>query len=230
MSSVMNPLLRIACIGLLSIPPALAAPVSAEAFKGMSPDARIALMPLNVELFMLGAGGLPEPVAEWSSQARENMAASIRNREAAVGRSLVTNVDADDPQVVALIRLHGAVASAIALHHYMDRYELPTKGKQLDWRLAGDTARLAAQTGADYGLFIFLRDSYATMERKATMVVAALFKVNLSGGAQVGYASLVNLRSGRVVWFNRLSRQWGDLRDRASAEGTMDALLEDFPQ
>lgn len=112
----------------------------------------------------------------------------------------------------------------------MDRYELPTKGKRLDWRLDGNTAWLAAQTGADYGLFIFVRDSYATVERKATMVVAALFKVNLSGGAQVGYASLVDLHSGRVVWFNRLSRQWGDLRDRASAEGTMDVLLEDFPQ
>jgi len=187
-------------------------------------------MPLNVELFMISAGGLPEPVAEWSAQARENMSVSIRNREAAVGRTLVTDIDADDPQVVDLIRLHGTVASAIALHHYMDRYELPTKGKQLDWRLTGDTARLAERTGADYGLFIFLRDSYATMERKATMVVAALFKVNLGGGAQVGYASLVDLRSGRVVWFNRLSRQWGDLRDRASAEGTMDVLLEDFPQ
>ncbi len=226
----MNPLFRIACTGLFLISPALAAPVSAPAFNGLPQDARVALMPLNVELFMISAGGLPEPVAEWSAQARENMSMSIRNREAAVGRTLVTDIDADDPQVVGLIRLHGTVASAIALHHYMDRYELPTKGKQLDWRLTGDTARLAERTGADYGLFIFLRDSYATMERKATMVVAALFKVNLGGGAQVGYASLVDLRSGRVVWFNRLSRQWGDLRDRASAEGTMDVLLEDFPQ
>ena len=49
------------------------------------------------------------------------------------------------------------------------------------------------------------------------------------GGEQVGYASLVDLHTGRVVWFNRLSRMSGDLREPAPARETVEALLKDFP-
>ena len=40
----------------------------------------------------------------------------------------------------------------------------------------------------------------------------ALLK-GLAGGSQTGYASLVDLRTGRVVWFNNLARGFGDLRE-----------------
>ena len=33
----------------------------------------------------------------------------------------------------------------------------------------------------------------------------ALLGVGLAGGSQTGYASLVDLRTGRVVWFNNLA-------------------------
>lgn len=41
-----------------------------------------------------------------------------------------------------------------------------------------------------------MRDSYASAEHKAAMVALALFGVGIPGGFQVGYASLVDLRSG----------------------------------
>ena len=49
------------------------------------------------------------------------------------------------------------------------------------------------------------------------------------GGAQVGYASLVDLNTGRVLWFNRLLRGRGDLREADKAAETVNALLEEFP-
>jgi hypothetical protein len=49
------------------------------------------------------------------------------------------------------------------------------------------------------------------------------------GGEQVGYASLVDLNTGRVVWFNQLNRMSGDLRNPAPAVETVEALLKDFP-
>jgi hypothetical protein len=45
----------------------------------------------------------------------------------------------------------------------------------------------------------------------------------------VGYASLVDLNTGRVVWFNKLDRMWGDLRDPGASVETVDALLNGFP-
>jgi hypothetical protein len=84
-------------------------------------------------------------------------------------------------------------------------------------------------TGARYALFSWLRDSYASAERKAAMIGLALLGIGISGGQQVGYASLVDLETGRVVWFNRLARQSGDLREAESAAETVDALLSEFP-
>jgi hypothetical protein len=91
-------------------------------------------------------------------------------------------------------------------------------------------APLRAKTSADYALFFWIRDSYASAERKAAMIAMALLGVGLTGGAQVGYASLVDLRDGRIVWFNALSRLSGDLREPGSAAETLDALLLAFPR
>jgi hypothetical protein len=43
---------------------------------------------------------------------------------------------------------------------------------------------------------------------------------------QVGLASLVDLRTGLVVWHNLLLDQTGDLRDPAGARETADDLLK----
>jgi hypothetical protein len=88
---------------------------------------------------------------------------------------------------------------------------------------------LREKTGADYALFTWIRDSYASAERKAAMVAMAIFGVGLVGGSQVGYASLVDLKTGRVVWFNDLRRASGDLREAGNAAETVEALLRSFP-
>ena len=85
------------------------------------------------------------------------------------------------------------------------------------------------RTGADYALFTWMRDSYTSGERKLVLLgLAALGGIPL-GGEQEGYASLVDLNTGRVVWFNELSRFWGDLREPEAAAETVEALLKGFP-
>jgi hypothetical protein len=78
-------------------------------------------------------------------------------------------------------------------------------------------------------LFTWVRDSYASAERVAMMVGLALLGVGVGGGAQVGYASLVDLESGQVLWFNQLRRASGDLREAAKATESVEALLTGFP-
>jgi hypothetical protein len=57
----------------------------------------------------------------------------------------------------------------------------------------------------------------------------ALLGIGVGGGAQIGYASLVDLNNGRVLWFNRLLRATGDLREPDKAAETLNALLDQFP-
>ena len=51
------------------------------------------------------------------------------------------------------------------------------------------------------------------------MVALAILGVGLTGGSQVGYASLIDLDSGRVLWFNRIARSTARPLDRRPARG-----------
>jgi hypothetical protein len=49
---------------------------------------------------------------------------------------------------------------------------------------------------------------------------------DIGGGYQIGLASLVDLRTGQVVWHNLLVDQAGDLRDEAGARETAEDILK----
>ncbi|RYY77544.1 MAG: hypothetical protein EOO24_44910 [Comamonadaceae bacterium] len=61
------------------------------------------------------------------------------------------------------------------------------------------------------------------------MVAMALLGAVSLGGEQVGYASLVDRNTGRVVWHNAIARNWGDLREVEPANETVDEMLKGFP-
>ena len=88
---------------------------------------------------------------------------------------------------------------------------------------------LKEDTGADYALFVYLRDSYTSPGRAALIVAAAILGVGLQGGVQLGFASLVDLQTGQIVWFNRLMSGVGDLRTPEAAEKAIQELLANNP-
>jgi hypothetical protein len=53
--------------------------------------------------------------------------------------------------------------------------------------------------------------------------------VGVGGGAQVGYATLVDMETGQVLWFNLLARASGDLRAADKAAESVGALLTGLP-
>jgi hypothetical protein len=207
---------------------ALAQAALAEGFKKVPSGAKVVLMPMDVELFSVSAGGILEPQAEWTSQALEHLKSAYQAKKDALGVEMLQLDDDGDEVVEDFNRLHGAVGTAIARHHY-GAWRLPTKEGHFDWTLGEGVDAIRTKTGADYALFTYVRDSYASSGRVAAMVIGALFGVGLGGGMQVGYASLVDLRDGRVVWFNLLVRASGDLREAEKARETLTAMLNKFP-
>ena len=205
---------------------AAAQPSIAEGFAGLPPGARIVLMPTDIELYEVSGGGVLEPRADWTSAAAQHIRDLLKKSK--LGTQLSEMAEEPDDAVVNLLHLHRAVSSSVVIHHY-GFLKLPTKEGKLDWSLGADAALLRSRSGADYALFVWMRDSYASPARKAAMVMAALVGMGVSGGAQVGYSSLVELATGRMLWFNRVSRLRGDLREQESAQETIDALLRDFP-
>jgi len=213
-------------------------------FTPPSGDYKLLVMRPDVSVGSVTTGGMVEPRADWTEQARTNFLTALKAQQAARGGNAFIMERRDslagvDPGTIAeLDRLHYAVASSIALHRYSGDY-LPTKrNKGLDWTLGEEAVALGQKTGYDYALFLYAEDSFASTGRVALQVlgVAGCFvgfcAPNVGGAGQFGYASLVDLHTGEVVWFNvsQASSQiagikFGDIRTPEGAAQMVDRLL-----
>lgn len=197
---------------------------------------RVLLMPSDIELSELTLGGLLEPKADWTDLAQKHVGNALqsemdRRKTALAQYQSQSQNSSKEEKYNQIIKLHEAVGNAILLHKYgTGLLALPSKKDKFDWSLGEGVNILREDFGADYGLFIFFRDSYASAGRKTMMVVAAVAGISVPLGRQQGFVSLVDLRSGDIVWFNHQVRGTGDLREGEAALQSVRSLLTDFPQ
>lgn len=202
-----------------------------EGFKAIPRDAKIVLMPIDLELFLVSGGGVFEPRADWTDAANKHLRSALLAKKKALGATSIELTEQDADDFAEVNALHAAIARAIAFHHFgPSNFRLPTKEGKLDWSMGEAVAPIKKKTQANYALFTWMRDSYVSGERVAAVVIMALFGIGMApGGMQVGYASLVDLDTGQIVWFNRLIRGTGDLREAEKASESLNALLANFP-
>jgi hypothetical protein len=208
-------------------------------------DYKLLVMRPDVSVGSVTTGGMVEPRADWTEAARAKLLVALRAQQASRGgnvrilerRDSLPGVEADT--IANLERLHSAVGSSIALHRYSGAY-LPTKRRKgLDWTLGQDAVLLGQRTGYDYALFLHAEDSFASGGRVALQVlgIAGCFvgfcAPNIGGAGQFAYASLVDLRTGEVVWFNVLQAgsqvagiKFGDIRTDEGAAQMVERLLD----
>ena len=202
----------------------------APGFSALSKNAKVVVMPTDIELFSISGGGVLEPKADWTDAASRHFKAALIEKKKQLGVGTVDLSEKDADELAEVNTLHAAVARSIATHHFGPGIlNLPTKEGKLDWSLGEAVKAIRQKSGADYALFSWIRDSYASAERMAAMIALALLGVGVGGGMQIGYASLVDLNTGQVVWFNRMFRGTGDLREAGPAKETLESLLDKFP-
>jgi hypothetical protein len=189
----------------------------------------------NIELSEVLAGGVQEPRKEWSEAARRLYPEEVHRRLQASGIAQRPDYDIPDDlppdtRLGQILRLNEAVSVSILAYTSPGNQLATKKGKRLDWTLGPGVEELRKATGADYALFTYMRDSYTSAGRKALRIVGLLLLGgDIGGGRQVGVTTLVDLRTGQVVWFNFLAKQTGDLRDAAGAQQTAKNMLEGIP-
>lgn len=207
-------------------------------FKGQESNFKVLLMKPDIEVGTLTAGGLVEPNQDWTEKARTGVLNALASNNGKRGGQMLkfTELSATPDQErlnTDLENLHRAVATSIARHKY-GAETLPTKKDKFDWTLGADAKALGTQSAADYALFVYGRDSFASGGRVALQAVGMLgcvvgVCVAVSGGQQFGYASLVDLKTGDVVWFNMLDKSSGDLRTPEGSQAMVDLLLKPMP-
>lgn len=209
----------------------------ADDFARPTPPYRVLIMPVDVEVGRRTAMGKFERVDEWSQEAHAHVTDAVLRHQAGTTTdpSFATEVDnlgLADEEIHELLRLHHAIIEAITLHQIMTPIvRLPTKGKRLDWPLGNSLVDLGKRTGHDYALMIRVEDSFSTAGNWAMQAVGLTSCLAISlcvmpqSGLQYAFASLVDLRTGKIVWFNRLVSELGDVRTPEGARLAVWGLL-----
>ncbi len=195
--------------------------------------AHVLPMTPDVQLGEVTAGGLVEPNAEGTAIAEKHIVATLKEQLAKRKSRLVLykspRADTGKARIhTQLIKLHNAVGSSILLHKFAAP-TLPTKEDKFDWTLGPQARIVGHEYGADYALFVYLRDRHISAGRLVTFVLTAAIFAPLGEGRQVGFASLVDLETGGFLWISRLDRASGDLRTLSAARESVKSLLKDFP-
>lgn len=194
-------------------------------------DGSVVLVEPDIELYELSAGGLTEPRKAWTETARRLYPQAARDLLQAQGIALrpdfILPADAGPENRLRQLQLLNQAVSISILQYARPSSPLRNKHGKFDWTLGPGVAELRQATGADYALFTYVRDSYTSGGRAAMRVIGfLLLGGDIGGGMQVGLASLVDLRTGQVVWHNLLLDQTGDMRDPGGARETAGDLLK----
>lgn len=195
------------------------------------PGARILVLTPEVQLNVLTAAGLQEPRADWSRAARENLSSEIQKALSAKSH----NFKVLDPNTAMvgrpgqLLRLHGAVGQSILAFNY-GYYALPTKKNAFDWTVGDGAQVIGSEYQADYALFVTGQGSFASGGRVATAIGLSLLGVGVPLGSQQVFCSLVDLKTGRVIWFNVANAGTGaDIREATGAGSLVGSLFKTLP-
>ncbi len=205
---------------------------------------KIILFRPDMEVASLGASGVPTPNPDWTADSRKFIAEALK--ETAGKRKIelasMPELTGDDASYAAEYQsLYRAVSNSMMVHNYVQKLptkKLPAGSKAkyaFDWTLGPGTKKLGEMGGGNYGLFIYGYDAYATSGRKVMQIFMLVASSALGagffpqGGQHFSYASLVDLDTGNIVWFNFYANKKGDIRERAGAQERANMLLSTLP-
>ena len=200
-----------------------------DRLESVGENPRIVMMPPDVKYYLLTASGVPEPNVEWTTAARENFQAAMTDYAASIGTDLVfISSDSLTESEIRYEALHSAVGSSLLNHHF-GMMKLPSKNGNFDWSLGPEIASIGENHDADYALFVYYRDYQASGGRVALAVLAAAVGAGVATGSEHGFASLVDLKTGDIVWFNVVNAGAGELRNKDGAATAVRTLFKDIP-
>ena len=198
-------------------------------------DARIVHFPAHVEVYEIVAGGAPVLKQDWTEAAREHVRQAVAGEFAERGAVLVPYQEPEASerrlQHVQVVKVHGLVSQAILRHSYGGAMQqLPSKAGRFDWTVGPGASALRDDHGnADYALFVSFVQGHTSGGRAAMNVAAAVLGGPIVTGRQTGIASLMDLRTGDIVWFHQNVESGADLRTAPEALQAVRRLLREFP-
>ncbi len=198
------------------------------------PPKRVLLMPLDITVSELSAGGLMDEVPEWSRQARQNLLTQLNSNllpRLQIEPLPLPAVTEEQQQTIEQHRaLYDTVSRSVLMLTMMPTQAWEHKIRRFDYTLGDGLAFLADQTGADAALFIVGEDLISSDSRKAAFIAAAAFGVGLQMGHTLLIGGMVDLRTGNILWLNHaIDVGSATLTSLEDTTKLLNALFKDYP-
>lgn len=198
---------------------------------------QIVLLPVDIDVYEMSAGGVREEVPEWSDAAKTNVRSALLLSKGRAGQCCVSReVDTSSltPEERDVLEEHLALFNSVAGSALWADLPANTawhfKAEEFDYTLGNGLAFLKNRYGIDAGLIITGHDVVSTPGRKTTAVVGALFGVVVPLGHSMLIGGLVEFETGNLLWLNHaISAGNVDLRERESTLKLARELMAGFP-
>jgi hypothetical protein len=204
---------------------------------GSRPLQQVVLLPVDVDVYEMSAGGVKEEVPEWSSTAETNVRNALLISKDAGGKCCVTrHVDSSSltPEEQEILEEHLALFNMVAANVLWATMAGNTawhfKAEHFDYTLGDGLGFLKTKYDVDAGLIIIGEDVVSSAGRKTTAAVGAVFGIAVPLGHSTLVGGLVDFGTGDLLWMNhKVSAGGTDLRDPGSCLELARSLMKDYP-
>lgn len=198
-----------------------------------NPPKKILLLPPQMFVAEMSAGGVIQKQDDWTQQANENLLAAIEahGRESNRFETLrMPNLSSAESEIVeSHIGLYERLASAIHAYGQGKDSGWEQKKKEWDYTLGQGLSFLREKTGADYALVFAGADIISTGGRKATFTVGLLLGIAIPLGQSFITAGMVDLQSGIIEWLTYDQSMSMDTREPEEVESMVRDFFKTYP-
>lgn len=216
--------------------PALAAMSAVNPALSQNLDTRpkkVVLLPPQVFVFELSAGGVTTRMADWEATARGNLssAAARMARELSLFELMpaprldILNLD----RIEAHIGLYDRVAQSVFVYGRGNLSAWEHKKNEFDYTVGPGLAFLRELTGADAALIVLGSDFISSGGRKAAFIAGLALGIAIPLGQSFMTAGLIDLKTGDVQWMSFDTSGSLDSREPAEIDGLMRSLYQTYP-
>lgn len=201
--------------------------------------ARMLLLPIDLRVHQISAGGVVEKVDTWTRQAVDSAQAYMKAFDAREDSLTLVSLPDLAPEEQATLDQHVALYDVVALTAFMARRSTVPKwarrGTETDFTLGPGLRDLADKSGADAAMVIIGSDYISSGGRKAAMVLssvtAALVGIGVvpQGGQSFVSAGVFDLRTGQLLWYETHRSGSIDLDKADGVRAVLDAVFREYP-
>lgn len=233
---------KAACVAILlatisvTATPGRAAMTAVNPALTQNPDTRpkkVVLLPPQIFVYELSAGGVPTRMGDWEVTARNNLGASAARQAAESGVFDVVAAPTLDPAeqevLDAHIGLYDRVAQSVFIYGRGEHTAWAHKKNEFDYTVGPGLAFLRERSGADAALIVLGADYISSSGRKVAFIAGLALGVIMPLGQSFVAVGVVDLKTGDVQWMGFDASSSLDTREAAEVDDLMRTLYQSWP-